>query len=298
MQVLIRSGGVGAAVMNPNGPLTASVDSQPDFGENGSRLDAGFIQENGNVVQFGSVIRGNVTDHNIDWNPQDAVNLDINNLIKEHLGTCSQGQHGNLIDMPIIPTTATPATAWVGIAATPAQLLVAPARCLRKPTFALWATIFRSSHFSSYIPHPHIDLSLRLSSSLLHPSLYPLASSTLPPPPPYLPAPFKARLIKCFSKKPRRSRYAYIPRHTLAQKYGVFQSYGHFEYAFHGRSVVESLQGVTLTGTGLPVSLFQATSGPQYATDALKSQIQRKHASTRIVFEEYEQSSLLLSLSR
>ncbi|KAJ3714816.1 hypothetical protein C8R42DRAFT_646262 [Lentinula raphanica] len=147
MQVLIRSGGVGAAVMNPNGPLTASIDSQPDFGENGSRLDAGFIQENVNVVQFGSVIRGNVTDHNIDWNPQDAVNLDINNLTKEHLESVILRQCINMerscdtsnvfFPLPFRNVRVPPATAWVGIAATPAQLLVAPARCLRKPAFAV-----------------------------------------------------------------------------------------------------------------------------------------------------------------
>ncbi|KAJ3766634.1 hypothetical protein FB446DRAFT_849586 [Lentinula raphanica] len=77
----------GDAAMNPNELLAASLDSQPGFVErNVSPSNAGFIQENVNLVRFGSVIQGNLPDHNIGGNPQDAVNSYVDNLIKEHLG--------------------------------------------------------------------------------------------------------------------------------------------------------------------------------------------------------------------
>ncbi|KAJ3964816.1 hypothetical protein EV361DRAFT_941183 [Lentinula raphanica] len=83
----------GDAAMNPNEPLAASLDSQPGFVERYvSPSNAGFIQENVNIVRFGSVIQGNLPDHNIGGNPQDVVNSYVDNLIKERLGYVIRGQ--------------------------------------------------------------------------------------------------------------------------------------------------------------------------------------------------------------
>ncbi|KAJ3823444.1 hypothetical protein F5880DRAFT_1567135 [Lentinula raphanica] len=85
--------GDAAAAMITNEPMAASLDSQPGFVERYvSPSNAGFIQENVNIVRFGSVIQGNLPDHNIGGNPQDVVNSYVDNLIKERLGYVIRGQ--------------------------------------------------------------------------------------------------------------------------------------------------------------------------------------------------------------